>query len=168
MRIGHPKNKTPKPRDSLIYISSFNGSTYKKTTFTRWIAQCIITHTEHIFTVFRTKSMLQLWAMKLEVTHFMRLVVFKNLANVTVWTIKSKKFALFFSGAYRVLTSGFQLPREPWKGFIGKINQKDWNLFDLTLSYTGFFGLAGHGGDGIHYTFITLVLFDGFELNLVQ
>ena len=38
----------------------------------------------------------------------------------------------------------------------------------LTLSYTGFFGLAGHGGDGIHYTFITLVLFDGFELNLVQ
>ena len=40
----------------------------------------------------------------------------------------------------------------------------------LTLSYTGFFGLAGHGGggDGIHHTFITLVLFDGFELNLVQ
>ena len=40
----------------------------------------------------------------------------------------------------------------------------------LTLSYTGFFGLAGHGegGDGIHRTFITLVLFDGFELNVVQ
>ena len=46
----------------------------------------------------------------------------------------------------------------------------------LTLSYTGFFGPAGHGGwggggggeDGIHHTFITLVLFDGFELNLVQ
>ena len=44
----------------------------------------------------------------------------------------------------------------------------------LILSYTGFFGLAGHGGggggvvDGIHHTFITLVLFDGFELNLVQ
>ena len=40
----------------------------------------------------------------------------------------------------------------------------------LTLYYTGFFGLAGHGGrgDGIHHTFITLVLFDGFELNLVQ
>ena len=41
----------------------------------------------------------------------------------------------------------------------------------LTLSYTGFFGLAGHGGGGgvrIHHTFITLVLFDGFELNLVQ
>ena len=34
--------------------------------------------------------------------------------------------------------------------------------------------LAGHVGrgggerDGIHHTFITLVLFDGFELNLVQ
>ena len=44
--------------------------------------------------------------------------------------------------------------------------------FALTLSYTGFFGLAGHGGggggDGIHHTFITLVLFDEFELNLVQ
>ena len=41
----------------------------------------------------------------------------------------------------------------------------------LTLSYTGFLGLAGHGGrggDGIHHTFITLVLLDGFELNLVQ
>ena len=42
----------------------------------------------------------------------------------------------------------------------------------LTLSYTGFFGLAGHGGGGggvgIHHTFITLVLFDGFELNLEQ
>ena len=42
----------------------------------------------------------------------------------------------------------------------------------LTPSYTGFFGLAGHGGGGggvgIHHTFITLVLFDGFELNLVQ
>ena len=48
----------------------------------------------------------------------------------------------------------------------------DFNLRELpcylTLSYTGFFGLAGHGGgggDGIHHTFITLVLFDGFELN---
>ena len=41
-------------------------------------------------------------------------------------------------------------------------------LIVLTLSYTDFFGLAGHGGDGIHHTFITLVLFDGFELNLVR
>ena len=49
----------------------------------------------------------------------------------------------------------------------------DFNLRELpcyfTLSYTGFFGLAGHGGggggDGIHHTFMTLVLFDGFELN---
>ena len=34
----------------------------------------------------------------------------------------------------------------------------------------GLFGLAGHGGEGvgIHHTFITLVLFEGFELNLVQ
>ena len=44
---------------------------------------------------------------------------------------------------------------------------------NLTLSYTGFFGLAGHegGGGGVWnptHTFITLVLFDGFELNLVQ
>ena len=43
------------------------------------------------------------------------------------------------------------------------------STFFLTSSYTGFFGLAGHGGggggDGIHHTFITLVLFDGFELN---
>ena len=44
----------------------------------------------------------------------------------------------------------------------------------LTLSYTGFFGLASHGVGGgggrvgIHHTFITLVLFDGFEQNLVQ
>ena len=27
---------------------------------------------------------------------------------------------------------------------------------------------GGGWGDGIHHTFITLVLFDGFELNLVQ
>ena len=41
----------------------------------------------------------------------------------------------------------------------------------LTLSYTGFFLgwlVTGGGGVGIHHTFITLVLFDGFELNLVQ
>ena len=43
-------------------------------------------------------------------------------------------------------------------------------IFKLWFSYTGFFGQAGHGGGGggIHHTFITLVLFDGFELNLVQ
>ena len=29
-------------------------------------------------------------------------------------------------------------------------------------------GWSRGGGDGIHHTFITLVLFDGFELNLVQ
>ena len=45
-----------------------------------------------------------------------------------------------------------------------------WVIPLLTLSYTGFFGLAGHGGEGggIQHTFIALVLFDGFELNLVQ
>ena len=47
-----------------------------------------------------------------------------------------------------------------------------YKLIALTLSYTGFFGLTGHrgggGGDGIHHTFIALVLYDGFELNLVQ
>ena len=40
----------------------------------------------------------------------------------------------------------------------------------LTLSYTGFFwaGWSRGVGGGIHHTFITLVLFDGFKLNLVQ
>ena len=43
----------------------------------------------------------------------------------------------------------------------------------MDLPYTGFFELACHGGgggmgDGILHTFITLVLFDGFEPNLVQ
>ena len=57
----------------------------------------------------------------------------------------------------------------PTKAFANRSNSKN-----LTLSYTGIFGLAGHGGggggggNGIHHTFITLVLFDGFELNLVQ
>ena len=50
-----------------------------KTIFPRCIAQCMSTHTEVIFTVFRTKSMLQLWARKLEVMHFTRLFLIRFL-----------------------------------------------------------------------------------------
>ena len=66
-----------------------------------------------------------------------------------------------------ILKGAFGSRKAEFRHFRGKTLPKTIS----TLSYTGFFGLAGHGrggGDGIHHTFITLLLFDGFELNLVQ